>query len=68
VPHPEGFTGKKGSALNNLLSRSYHQARYSFVWFFYMIKGNWFPLTLPNRFTFIFPVILITCRNVMKRF
>ncbi len=39
LPHLEDFTGKKGSALSNLLSRFDRQAGYSFAWFFYMIKG-----------------------------
>lgn len=40
LPHLEDFSGKKGSALSNLLSRFDRQAGYPFAWFFYMLKGK----------------------------
>ena len=40
LPHLEDLTGKKGSALSNLLNRFDRQAGYPFAWFFYMIKGK----------------------------
>lgn len=40
LPHLEDFTGKKGTALNNLLNRFDRQAGYAFAWFFYMLKGK----------------------------
>jgi len=40
LPHLENFSGKKGSALNNVLNRFDRQAGYSFAWFFYMVKGK----------------------------
>ncbi|MDO9107243.1 MAG: hypothetical protein Q7U57_20055 [Methylovulum sp.] len=40
LPYQESPTGKKGTALNNLLTRFDRQAGYPFAWFFYMVKGN----------------------------
>ncbi len=40
LPHLEDFAGKKGQALNNVLSRFDRQAGYPFAWFFYMLKGK----------------------------
>ncbi|WP_446809897.1 hypothetical protein ACH50O_22020 [Methylomonas sp. 2BW1-5-20] len=40
LPHLEDFSGKKGSALSNVLSRFDRQAGYPFAWFFYMVKGK----------------------------
>lgn len=40
LPHLEDFSGKKGSALSNLLNRFDRQAGYPFAWFFHMIKGK----------------------------
>lgn len=40
LPHLEDFVGKKGSQLNNHLSRFDRQAGYPFAWFFYMLKGR----------------------------
>ncbi|MCK9608702.1 MAG: hypothetical protein M0R33_19865 [Methylomonas sp.] len=40
LPYLEDFSGKKGSALSNLLNRFDRQAGYPFAWFFYMIKGK----------------------------
>ncbi|NOS74539.1 MAG: hypothetical protein HOP36_08385 [Methyloglobulus sp.] len=41
----EDVSGKKGTALSNLLSRFDRQAGYPFAWFFYMAKGK---LVLPQ--------------------
>lgn len=38
--HLEEFSGKKGSALSNVLNRFDRQAGYPFAWFFYMLKGK----------------------------
>ena len=40
LPHLEDFSGKKGSALSNILNRFDRQAGYPFAWFFYMVKGK----------------------------
>jgi len=40
LPHLEDFSGKKGTALSNVLNRFDRQAGYSFAWFFYMLKGK----------------------------
>ena len=40
LPHVQDFAGKKGSALNNVLSRFDRQVGYGFAWFFYMLKGK----------------------------
>ncbi len=45
LPQMEDFTGKKGTTLNNLLTRFDRQAGYPFAWFFYMLKGKH---VLPN--------------------
>lgn len=36
----DGYEGKKGVALNTLLTRFDRQVGYPFAWFFYMVKGN----------------------------
>lgn len=40
LPHLEDFTGKKGTALSNVLAHFDRQAGYPFAWFFYMLKGK----------------------------
>lgn len=40
LPQLEDFTGKKGSALSNVLNRFDRQVGYPFAWFFYMVKGK----------------------------
>lgn len=40
LPHLEDLAGKKGNALNNVLSRFDRQAGYPFAWYFYMLKGK----------------------------
>lgn len=40
IPQLEDFAGKKGNALNNVLSRFDRQLAYPMAWFFYMLKGK----------------------------
>jgi hypothetical protein len=40
LPHLEDFSGKKGTALSNILTRFDRHAGYPFAWFFYMVKGK----------------------------
>ena len=40
LPHLENFSGKKGSALCNVLNRFDRQVGYPFAWYFYMVKGK----------------------------
>jgi len=40
LPQLDDIQGKKGLALQNLLTRFNRQAGYPFAWFFYMVKGK----------------------------
>ena len=40
IPQFENIIGKKGLALNNLLTRFDRHVGYTFAWFFYMVKGD----------------------------
>lgn len=40
LPQLEHFSGKKGSALSQLLGRFDRQVGYPFAWYFYMLKGK----------------------------
>lgn len=46
IPRLEDIAGKKGVALQTLLTRFDRQVGYSFAWFFYMLKGKLVPAQL----------------------